>query len=419
MDTTHEPSEGTEEFQKRYLAGLRAFLRPAREPRRGAAGGRRAGAPRRRGGGPAGGGGPAPPPRPPPPPPGAAPPRLGKRAHLLGIGTLALARIHDHALAALAPPAPGSRGRRSRTVRAASFFADAIAPIEATHRPAVDAVAELGRLGLSLDRGVVELATAHRRLSRETGLRKDVEGALAASEADHRALVKRSRQMEERLRQLSRSLLRSHEDERRRISRELHDALGQTLTAVNVGLAALKAESTVDSKGYRNSVSKTQRLVQKSMRTVHRFARDLRPALLDDLGLVPALVGFTREFAKVNGIAVEISAAEEPARLDGDSRTALFRVAQEALVNLGRHSGARRARVTLRRTPDGIALEVWDNGKGFDVARVNGAPATKHLGLLCMRERMDMVGGTLSVRSSRKAGTVVRAEVPLPVNSLA
>ena len=131
----------------------------------------------------------------------------------------------------------------------------------------------------------------------------------------------------------------SQEEERKRISRELHDALGQTLTGVNVGLASMRLAGTVDLKEFRRNVARTQRLVQKSMRTVHQFARDLRPALLDDLGLGPALHAFVRDFGKRNGLRATVSANGESTLLDGDRRTALFRVAQEALVNVGRLLG--------------------------------------------------------------------------------
>jgi len=370
--------DGLARFPMAYLEALRAHLEPKAEPRNGAA------------------------------------QRIGLHACELGIETLTLARIHDAANSSLAAPGTnGFRSRRALAVRAASFFAEALAPIEATHRAAVEGLAENVRLGNSVHRGTVALATAHRRLARETGRRVVVQEILATSAVENRALLKRSRAMEEELRQLSRNLLASHEEERRRISRELHDALGQNLSAVNIGLASLVATAAVESKEFRGSVSRTQRLVQKSMRTVHQFARNLRPSLLDDLGLVPALVGYAREFGKANHVRVKVTAPQESAGLDGDRRTALFRVAQEALINVGRHAGASNARVTLRKTAAGVRLEIWNDGKPFDVEVAMHSRTNRHLGLLCMRERMDMVGGTFSIQSSKTLGTTVRAEVPL------
>ena len=377
MTAVGTPGRRTVAFQRSYLKALRAHVKPGTDP-------------------------------------GSGPPRrLGRRACSLGIETLALARFHDIALNALAASANGARGRHTVALRAASFFAEALGPIEATHRPALEALAERGRLVRSVDRGTVELASAQRRLLRETGRRKGAQEALTARERELRALLKRSRGMEEELRQLSRTLITSHEEERRRISRELHDVLGQSLTAVNVGLASVRTAAAVDSKEFRGSVSRTQRLVQKSMRTVHLFARHLRPTLLDDLGLVPAIVGFAKEFGRRNRIRVDVSAPEEPAELDGDCRTALFRIAQEALINVGRHARARQVRITLRRIAGGARLEIWNNGRPFDVARTQRSRTHRHLGLLCMRERMEMVGGTFSIQSSKALGTRVRADVPL------
>jgi signal transduction histidine kinase len=456
MATGRGPRDGPGGFADRYLAALRAHVKPAAEPR-----------------------------------PGPAR-RLGLYACRLGIETLALARIHDAALAALATPgAGGARSGRSRAARAATFFAETLGPIEASHRPALEAPANGNGPGRPPDRGGIELASAqgrltretdrrrvaqealatskserrvllkrgaverasargrltretdrrqvaqealatseseHRillkrgaverasargRLTRETDRRQVVQEALTASEGEHRVLLKRSDSMEEELRQLSRRLLTSHEEERKRISRELHDTLGQMLTAVNVGLASLQATARIDSREFRGSVARTQRLVRKSMRTVHLFARNLRPTLLDDLGLVPALHACAQEFGKANGIRVKVSALEEPSQIDGDRRTALFRVAQEALVNVGRHARARKVRVTLLGTPAGVRLEVWNDGTPFDVERTNNSRTNRRLGLLCMRERMEMVGGTLSIRSSKASGTTVQADVPL------
>ncbi len=375
------PGAGIDGFPRRYLAALRVHMNSAAEPAPGPAG------------------------------------RLGLRACELGIDTLDLAHIHDEALASLAAPSDRKMGGRGPAGRAASFFAQAMAPIEANHRPAVEALAERRRLGRTIDRGLLDLDVAHRALGRETSRRRGAQEALETSDGKHRLLLKRSRAMEAELRHLSRSLLTAHEEERRRISRELHDALGQTLSAVNVGLASLKAAAVVDSKEFRGSVSRTQKLVQKSMRTVHRFARDLRPTLLDDLGLVPALLAYSRDFGKKQRLKVTVTAPQESEALDGAGRTALFRVAQEALVNVGRHARARNVRVTLRRSAGNVRLEVWNDGSPFDVEKAMASKTGRHLGLLCMRERMDMVGGAFSIRSTKKEGTVVQATVPVREDS--
>ncbi len=265
-----------------------------------------------------------------------------------------------------------------------------------------------------LRKGADDLANAEKSLSMETGRRRIAQAALAAREGEHDVLLKRSGSMEEELRQLSRSLLKAHESERMRISRELHDTLGQMLSGINVGLSSLGSEGPADLKTFRGNVARTRRLVQKSMRKVHEFARSLRPALLDDLGLNPALQAFAREFGTRNKVDVGVSASGEFQELDDDGRTALFRVAQEALVNVGRHAGAAKVSVSLARTPAGVRMEVWNDGTPFDVKKALRSRTNRHLGLLCMRERMEMVGGTLSILSSKAAGTTVRADIPLP-----
>src|SRR4030095_11799174 len=144
----------------------------------------------------------------------------------------------------------------------------------------------------------------------------------------------RSRLMEQRLRRLSRQLLSAQEEERLRISRDLHDAIGQTLTGINVGLATLKHEVAAESRELAVAITRAQQLVERSMNTVHQFAWELRPTLLDDLGLVPALRSYAKTFSKRTGVRVRFTADSKFGLLSDDRRTALFRVAQGALSNV-------------------------------------------------------------------------------------
>jgi signal transduction histidine kinase len=237
--------------------------------------------------------------------------------------------------------------------------------------------------------------------------------ALRESERLRKACVAHSNAVEIRMRQMSHKLLTAQEEERMRISRELHDAIGQTLTGINVGLAALKNESASDSRELAETISMTQRLVERSMKTVHQFAWELRPTLLDDLGLLPALRSYAKTFAERTGIPVSFAADADFPSLDGERRTALFRVAQGALSNVERHARARRASLMLRRIASGVRLEVRDDGRAFDVRRMDASRSNKHLGLLVMRERVELVGGEFTILSVRGRGTTVRADVPL------
>ena len=331
----------------------------------------------------------------------------------LGLETLDLARIHERALITLVLPgcAPGTRDAMVR--RAGKFFAEAITPIEKTHRTAREANVNLNQMIARLSRRSLDLAASNRQLQREILQRKSVEESLRKSEQHYGLLLEQSRQMQEQLRLLSRQLLSAQEEERKMISRELHDEIAQTLTGINVRLASLKTESTLSNKGLQKKISSTQRLVEKSVDIVHRFARELRPTVLDDLGLIPALHSFMKSFTTRTGVRTSLTAYAAVEQLDTAKRTVLFRVAQEALTNVARHAQASRVEVSIEKLRDHVRMRINDDGKSFDVERTLGANGGKRLGLLGMRERLEMVGGQLVVESAPHQGTTVQAQIPL------
>ncbi len=212
---------------------------------------------------------------------------------------------------------------------------------------------------------------------------------------------------------MSRQILSAQEEERKEISRELHDVIAQTLTGINVRLAALKKEAAVNTKGLDRNIARTQRLVEKSVDIVHQFARELRPAVLDDLGLIPALHSFMKNFTARTGVRTHLTAFAEVEQLDTARRTVLFRVAQEALTNVARHAQASRVEVNIQKLPEAVRMEIKDDGKSFQVERVLRSKGDKRLGLLGMRERVGMVGGAFGVESAPGKGTTVRVEIPL------
>jgi signal transduction histidine kinase len=265
---------------------------------------------------------------------------------------------------------------------------------------------ETTKLAARLERRTAELAAARARV-------KTLKSELNASMCHDREQLERSRLMEQRLRRLSRQLLSAQEEERLRISRDLHDAIGQTLTGINVGLATLKHEVAAESRELAVAITRAQQLVERSMNTVHQFAWELRPTLLDDLGLVPALRSYAKTFSKRTGVRVRFTADSKFGLLSDDRRTALFRVAQGALSNVERHARAAQARLMLSSLPGVARLEVKDDGRSFDVRRMETSKTNKHLGLLVMRERVEMVGGSFSIESSPGHGTTVRADIPL------
>jgi PAS domain S-box-containing protein len=249
-------------------------------------------------------------------------------------------------------------------------------------------------------------------LRREIVRRQAVETALTKSEQRAQKLLAESRQLQEKLRHLSRNILRMQEDQRKEISRELHDGIVQLLVGINVRLAAFSKKATLDPLNIRKDLAPVHRLVTRSVHVVHQFARELRPAMLDELGLIPALRSYIEELPRRKGRVVHFHADEGVDTLDTEKRTVLYRVAQEALINVAKHARAREVHVSLHKVRSGVSLEICDDGKAFDVARLGSAAWVDRLGVSGMRERVDMVGGCFSIVSSPGTGTTIRAYVP-------
>jgi signal transduction histidine kinase len=221
-------------------------------------------------------------------------------------------------------------------------------------------------------------------------------------EKERESHLLRLQQAESDLRTLSHRLVLSQEIERKKLSRDLHDEVGQLLTALRVQLGqieptepALKANWTLASD-----------LADKSLRSVRAMARGLRPAMLDDLGLAPALQWLGREVSKTTPLNVEVEVEGDASGLSEQARTSLFRVAQEALTNCVKHASSANARVLLRESAAEVVLTVQDDGKGFT------AGITAGIGLLGMRERIEELGGAFAVIASPGNGTTIRANLP-------
>ncbi|HKI70283.1 MAG TPA: sensor histidine kinase, partial [Verrucomicrobiae bacterium] len=165
----------------------------------------------------------------------------------------------------------------------------------------------------------------------------------------------------------------------------------------------------------RQKIARTQRLVEKSVDVVHRFAREFRPTMLDDLGLIPALHAFMKEFTKRTGIHIRFTtfSSGRIKHLNNATRTVFYRVAQEALTNVARHAHASVVDVNFEKLPNAIRLTIKNDGKSFQPQRVMNSKKNSRLGLLGMRERLEMVGGSFSVKSAPGKGTTVQAQIPL------
>ena len=212
--------------------------------------------------------------------------------------------------------------------------------------------------------------------------------------------------------------LHVQEEERKRISRELHDDIGQALTAINALLALLPRNG----QGERDATLKTkiddvEKLAVGAMDRMHSFARELRPSLLDDLGLVPALRSYLKEFGERTGVLVRFERSNGLELLDAGQETVLFRIAQESLTNVATHAQATRVDVALRVVRNAIRFRIEDNGKGFDLDHHRSTAENNRLGLLGMQERASLVNGRLVIKSSPGKGTTVLVEIPLPCSN--
>jgi PAS domain S-box-containing protein len=216
------------------------------------------------------------------------------------------------------------------------------------------------------------------------------------------------------LQMFSRQLIEAQEDERRRIARELHDQIGQVLTAVKMNLYAVQRVCPTTDAGAH--IKDNIEAVDEALRLVRDLSVDLRPPLLDDLGLVTALHWYVDRYAKRTEIAAEvlIDLKDPNVRFSREVETACFRIAQEALTNVARHARARRVWLRLRKKHNILMLSVKDDGSGFDPEALRKrAPRAATLGLLGMQERAHAAGGVIEIDSAISKGTEIRLELPL------
>jgi signal transduction histidine kinase len=209
------------------------------------------------------------------------------------------------------------------------------------------------------------------------------------------------------LEQLSARLVDAQETERRSISRELHDQVGQTLNALLVDAANLAKRIQPEDSVSQRYLDNIRSFADSSVNSIRDIALLLRPSMLDDLGLIPALEWQAREVSRRTGIKVEVNAQNVPDSLPDGVRTCAYRVVQEALHNVSRHSGATAAVITVRDDGGSLYASVADDGRGFDPERTRG------LGILGMEERVRQLGGTLEIQSKPGSGTTLRATLPV------
>ena len=209
---------------------------------------------------------------------------------------------------------------------------------------------------------------------------------------------------------LSRRLVELQESERRALARELHDRLGETLTALSIDLGMLKS-SHADSAQMAARVRDSLALVKSTAAAIENIAGELRPPMLDDHGLPSALGWYGKQFSQRVGVAVSVQAADADERLAPEVETALFRIAQEALNNVAKHARARNVAVTLWRSARELVMSIADDGVGF--AGAAPTPQRSGLGLVTMRERAQAIGGRFVIEPLREGGTRLTVKMPL------
>ncbi len=310
---------------------------------------------------------------------------------------------------------PGSYTMRVRGRSAVGAWSETRAPLKIRVTPPIwmtwwfrigAAIALLGLVSAAFLARMSALERRNRELvSLQVARERALDEARASQEALHGAYA--------RLRALTRQLEDAKEEEKRHIARELHDELGQLLSAIKINLKALGRTSD-DSDERKERTADAIALVDDMIGHVRAMALDLRPPLLDELGLVAALRGYAEGQSVRTGVAIGVEANERAETLRPDTSITAFRIVQEAVNNTLRHASAARITVSVRADAKRLLLSVRDDGRGFDVAEaLQRAANGRHLGLLGMRERVEAMGGQLEIESTVGQGTEVRASVPL------
>lgn len=241
----------------------------------------------------------------------------------------------------------------------------------------------------------------------------NVANELVRLSRENSRLLDRLSESEGRFRSISRSVLRLQEEQEARVARDLHDGIGQSLTALKIELELLERTAREERSPLAPGLASLRDLASACLEEVRQLARMLRPQMLDELGLAPTLRWLARNIHQRAKVEVEIHEEWGEDRGDPGVETLVFRFVQEALTNVVKHAGVDRARVFLRRDPRRALIRVEDRGQGFDAARALRPETEGGFGLRAMRDRVQSFGGSFAVRSAPGQGTVVRAEIPL------
>ena len=256
-----------------------------------------------------------------------------------------------------------------------------------------------------------ELASANQALVTEIMERMDTERSLRASETVLQTSRRELQQSREDLQALAGQLLTAQEEDRRRISRDLHDDINQRLAMLSMDLRRMEKDPSSDLEHLRDEIRRVSECLTAVSDDVRQMAYRYHPSILEDLGLVKAVRRLVDDFSARTGITSSYVHKDPGATLPTEVTICLYRVVQESLSNVTRHAQAAQVDIELICEDEVVSLSVRDNGVGFDAGQL--AQVGGHLGLLSMRERVRLVKGTLEVESARTHGTQIRAEIPL------
>jgi len=219
---------------------------------------------------------------------------------------------------------------------------------------------------------------------------------------------------EQNLRTLSSQIIQAQEEERRRISRELHDEASQALVAAKINLEMIEKKLPPSLEEVTTRLVETGSLLVHTLENLRRLSYDLRPSMLDDLGLIPTLRWYTESYAKRLGIPINFKITDLDERLDLEIETAIYRIVQEALTNIAKYAQAKRVDISLEKKDSMLITQVKDNGKGFTLkTSVSGENYYQGSGILGMKERIYNLGGTFHIESKQGMGTKLLVKIPL------
>jgi signal transduction histidine kinase len=222
--------------------------------------------------------------------------------------------------------------------------------------------------------------------------------------------IKQKEESGEQFRDLSAYLQAAREEERRSIAREIHDELGQSLTTIKIELSLLREEVIHDATAATQRIQSLKDRVDETIHAVKHIITKLRPGLLDDLGLSAAIEWQARDFQQHTGIVCEVHSDPEEISINSEISTAVFRIFQETLTNIARHSRATRVKVDLNQCRDILKLQVRDNGRGITAEEINDP---KSFGLIGIRERAQYWHGTIDIKGKPEDGTTIIVQFPM------